>query len=183
MKHWLILIGVAVSMFIAGCAVAQMGVLEKTKTNFAAKKKQPQTVKHFAEFEVYDPDINAAQSVDKAMEKARMNGHKLIVVMGANWCHDSRDFAERMSKPAFQNLLKDNYEIVYISVGTKPGQKDQNALLAKRFDVYPIVGTPTVLIMDYEGNVLNKNSAGYWRHAAAIPEDMSLAYFKAYAGK
>ncbi len=137
----------------------------------------------FADYKVYDADRDSMADVDTAIAKAKARGTKAMIVMGANWCHDSRGFASRMAKPTFQTLIQDNYELVYVSAGTEPRQKDQNTDVSKRFGVDQIEGTPTVFIVNGEGEVLNADSAGFWRRAASIPTDMSYAYLNMYAKK
>ena len=61
--------------------------------------------------------------VDAALARAGVRGTKALIVIGADWCHDSRGMAARLDKPEFQTLIADNYELVYVSAGTNPGQK------------------------------------------------------------
>ena len=131
----------------------------------------------------YDLSRDAMADVDAALKAASENGTKALIVMGANWCHDSRGFAGRMERPEFETLLSDNYELVYVSAGDQPRQNDQNADVSKRFGVEKISGTPTIFIVDSTEQVLNSESAGYWRNADSIPVDMSYAYLEHYAQK
>ena len=131
----------------------------------------------------YDGERDALADVDQALAAAQLNGTKALIVMGANWCHDSRGLAGRFERAEFQTLIADNYELVYVSAGTETRQNDQNREVSKRFGVDKIEGTPTVFIVDGEGSVLNSESTGYWRRADSIPVDMSYAYFEFYSGK
>jgi len=162
------------SVMFSGCAHAQDGHADKPTDT----KPHVQTN---AAYKLYDADANSMVDIDKAMARAKIRGTKVMIVMGANWCHDSRGFAARLDKPKFQTLIADNYELVYVSTGTDLGQKDQNRDVSKRFGVDAIVGTPTVFITAADGTVLNADSAGYWRNAESIPVDMSYAYLDMYA--
>ncbi|PHQ60073.1 MAG: protein-disulfide isomerase [Robiginitomaculum sp.] len=162
------------SMMFSGCAYAQEGHADKSTD---AKPH----IQANAAYKLYDADANSMVDIDKAMARARIRGTKVMIVMGANWCHDSRGFAARLDQPKFQTLVADNYEVVYVSAGTDSGQKDQNRDVSKRFGVDAIVGTPTVFIAAADGTVLNADSAGYWRNAESIPADMSYAYLDMYA--
>ncbi len=164
------------SASLSGCANAQEHHGDK---QIDAK---PHMLVH-ADYKPYEADANSMVDIDKALARARVRGTKAVVVMGANWCHDSRGFAARMGEPKFQTLIKDNYELVYVNAGTDPGQKDQNRAVSKRFGVDAIEGTPTVFIVSPDGIVLNPDSAGYWRRTDSIPADMIYAYFDMYAGK
>lgn len=168
------------TVMISGCAHAQEGHAANPADSAADVKPHIQAN---ADYKPYDADANSMVDVDKALARARVRGTKVMVVIGANWCHDSRGFAARLDKPEFQTLIEDNYELVYVSAGTDPGQKDQNRDVSKRFGVDAIEGTPTVFIATADGTVLNEDSAGFWRRADSIPVDMSYAYFDMYAKK
>jgi thiol-disulfide isomerase/thioredoxin len=131
----------------------------------------------------YEGDRDAMADVDAALALAELRGTKALIVMGANWCHDSRALAGRFEQPEFQTLIANNYELVYVSAGTKPGQNNQNRDVSKRFGVDKIGGTPTIFITAGDGSVLNNESTGYWKRAESIPVDMSYAYFDYYAQK
>lgn len=131
----------------------------------------------------YDGDRDAMADVDAALAMAELRGTKALIVMGANWCHDSRALAGRFEQPEFQTLIAENYELVFVSAGTKPSQNNQNRDISKRFGVEKIAGTPTIFITKADGSVLNSESTGYWKRAESIPVDMSYAYFNYYAQK
>ena len=131
----------------------------------------------------FDITRDAMADVDAAIAQAQTRGTKALVVMGANWCHDSRGYAQRLQRPEFQSLLAEHYELVYVSAGEERGQNDQNPEVSKRFGVDKIKGTPTIFIVDVDGNVLNEESTGYWKRAYSIPVDMSYAYLEHYAKK
>ncbi len=168
--------------FGAGFAVARLPVAHNLAHKLEHRHEKPRFISN-PDYTPYDLKADAMANVDAALARAQENGHKVIVVMGANWCHDSRGFAARMDKPAFKALLADHYEVVYVGVGEKPGQKDQNRAVSQRFGIDQITGTPTVFILDKDGNWLNRESTNYWRHAEAIPDDMSYAYLEHYARK
>lgn len=171
-------------IFIATMATVLMSSCAHAEDHHGDKKTDAKPhVQTDAQYKPYNADANSMVDVDKALARARVRGTKVMVVIGANWCHDSRGFAARMDKPEFQTLIENNYELVYVSAGTDPGQKDQNRDVSKRFGVDAIEGTPTVFIATPDGKVLNEDSAGYWRRADSIPTDMSYAYFDMYAKK
>jgi thiol-disulfide isomerase/thioredoxin len=125
----------------------------------------------------YDEAANASADIDAAMARARNKGTRLLLVMGANWCHDSRGLAARFERPEFVSLIENNYELVYIDVG----QKDRNIDIAQRYGIDEIVGTPTVLVVTADGVLLNKNTAPTWRNAASRTDGETLTYFAAYS--
>jgi thiol-disulfide isomerase/thioredoxin len=108
----------------------------------------------------YIRSANAAQDVDKALERAKLSGKKVLLVMGANWCHDSRALAANFQTPLLAPLIEDAYELVYVDVGeVQRGPRDLNIDIAQRYGINEIVGTPTVLILTGNGQLLNKDTA------------------------
>ena len=124
----------------------------------------------------FDQMANAAKSVDAALVKADEEGKRVIVVMGANWCHDSRGLSGWFAKPKFTAMLAPKYEIVYVDVG----QRDRNIDIAQRFGISKIKGTPTVLVLSAQGDLLNPKSAPTWRNAASRSEGDIFSYFEAF---
>ena len=126
----------------------------------------------------YDKKAKAWDDVDAAFARARRSGKRVILAMGANWCHDSRSLAAKFETPAFQALIEGSYELVYVDVG----KKNRNIDIAQAYGIDDIVGTPTVLILSPKGDLLNASTAPTWRNAASRTVDDALVYFQAYAG-
>ncbi|MEO9498486.1 MAG: thioredoxin family protein [Parasphingorhabdus sp.] len=124
----------------------------------------------------YDKTAEASVVVDQALERAAATGKKVILVMGANWCHDSRGLAGWFAKPRFADMLTERYETVYIDVG----MRDRNIDIAQRFGIKQIKGTPTILVLSSAGVLLNPKSAPKWRNAASRDEDDIFHYFESF---
>ena len=121
----------------------------------------------------FDESANAVEQVDAALGRAQLAGTRVIVVMGANWCHDSRGLSGWFAEPRFAAMLAAKYELVYVDVG----MKDRNIDIAQRFGIKSIKGTPTVLILSADGKLLNRRSAPEWRDATSREEEDIFAYF------
>ena len=126
-----------------------------------------------------EPSLVAQDAVDEALANAALSGKHAIIVMGANWCHDSRALAGWFETPRFEVMLQDNFVVRYIDVG----QKDRNIDVAQRFGLDEIVGTPTIIVTDTQGDVLNFETAPTWRNAASRTEDEVFNYFVELAPK
>lgn len=125
------------------------------------------------------PALAAQDAVDEALADAVQAGKHAMIVMGANWCHDSRALAGWFQTPRFTTMLGDNYVVRYIDVGNK----DRNIDVAQRFGLDTIVGTPTVFVINTRGEVLNLETAPSWRNAASRTEDDIFDYFAGFAPK
>lgn len=120
---------------------------------------------------------DAKADLQATLDKAALSGKKPLVIMGANWCHDSRALAAHFEKSKFVSLIRAHYEPVYIDVG----KKDRNVDIAQRFGYQTIEGTPTVIILSPDGQHLNGITAPKWRDAASRTEREVFEYFRAFA--
>lgn len=131
---------------------------------------------------LFDNAATAAVDVEIALAQAAVNGKRVIVVMGANWCHDSTGLAGWFETPRFQAMLREKYEIVYVEVGTPQTGKGRNLEIAKRFGIKKVKSTPLVLVLSSNGERLNsKQDASRWRNAASRSENAIFDYFKDFA--
>ena len=127
----------------------------------------------------YDETRDAQSDVDATLFAAQTAKKNAIIVMGANWCHDSRALAGHFMTPRFQNLFAQSYEYVYVDMGIR----NRNLDIASQFGVKKVEGTPTVIITDMNGKVLNGQTAKTWRDAASRTEDEIYEEFLSYAVK
>jgi thioredoxin-like negative regulator of GroEL len=126
----------------------------------------------------FDETANAQADVDAALLRAKANASLVLIVMGANWCHDSTGLADLFATPRFAAMLKERYELVYVDVGAPQMGEGRNLDIAKRFGIKKIKGTPTVMIVSADGELLNKKDAPTWRNAASRNAD---DVFRAFA--
>jgi hypothetical protein len=120
--------------------------------------------------------------VDAALGRATASGKRVLLVMGANWCHDSRALAGWLETPRFTALLAERYELVFVNVGLPQTGDGHNLDVARRFGLAEIPGTPALLVLTAEGEAVNLDTAGSWRNAASRSEDAIFAELTALAG-
>jgi hypothetical protein len=128
--------------------------------------------------EKYLPGDSLA-NIASAIDRAGQNNTLVLVIMGANWCHDSRALASRVGTLPLSEFVSDNYETVFVDVGYLDKGKD--VITSLGIPVY--YATPTVLIIDpVSGQVVNADNRHQWANAASISMNDSLAYFQQIAG-
>lgn len=139
------------------------------------------------EARAYVAGRDASADLDAGLARAQLTGKNVLLVMGANWCHDSRALAGWLETPRFAALLADRYEVVYVNVGMPQTGDGHNEDIARRFGLDGITGTPAVLVIGPDGVLRNADTAQSWRNAASRSEDAifdelaSLAAEKAYS--
>ncbi len=118
----------------------------------------------------------AQADLDEAFEKAAKSGNNVLLVMGANWCHDSRALSGWFASPHFKRMVADQYELAFVDVG----YRDRNIDIPQRFGIKEIEGTPTVLVVSPEAQLLNPETAPTWRNAASRSEEEIFNYFSKF---
>lgn len=121
----------------------------------------------------FEADRDAHADVDAALLRAEARGTKALIVMGGNWCHDSRGFAAVLERPDTAALIAENFELVWVNVGRKILNQD----VAQRFGLDGTPGTPTVVVARPDGSVLNLEDAPTWRNAASRDPDDIHQFF------
>jgi hypothetical protein len=126
----------------------------------------------------YDENYDAMEAVDFALAEAERTEKRLLLVLGANWCHDSRGLAGHFQDEELAATLAAHYHLLHVDVGWR----DRNQDVPRRFGVPAIYGTPTVLIIDpVERRLLNGDSVHDWRAADSVPIEEVRAYFADWA--
>ncbi len=126
----------------------------------------------------FDDKANADAELQTALATAGKQDSRLVlVVMGGNWCHDSRALSGWFATPRFAKMLKSRYELVYVDVGIPQMGEGKNLHIPKRFGIKKIKGTPTVMILSADGKLLNGKDAPTWRNAASRKENSIYRHF------
>lgn len=122
----------------------------------------------------FTPSESTMQAIDSKLEKAKSAQQQLLLVLGANWCHDSQGLIQRFSNDKMTKLLHSNYQTLFIDIGYYQKGFD----VVKRFGMPIYYGTPTVMIIDPNSNkITNLDSMQQWLNADSIELQVYLDYF------
>lgn len=124
---------------------------------------------------------DAMGDVDAALTRAAANGKRVLLVMVANWCHDSRALAGWLETPRFAALVAERYELVFVNVGLPQTGDGHNLAVSERFGLKGFPGTPALLVLTADGQLINADTAQSWRNAASRSEDAIHAELAALA--
>lgn len=113
--------------------------------------------------------------VEAALARAAASDKRVLLVMGANWCHDSRALAGWLETPRFVALVAERYEVVYVDVGVPQMGEGRNLEIARRFGLTELPGTPALLVLTADGRAANLATAASWRNAGSRSEDAIFA--------
>lgn len=117
------------------------------------------------------PDPRHAQAeLAAALEAAKREKKRVLVVFGANWCYDCHVLDATFHSPAFAALVRANYIPVHINIGDEG--KDNNDLAA-RMRVNLDRGIPSLAVLDPDGKVIVAQQNGEFQSSVKIgPEDV-----------
>ena len=162
-----LLSGVFAALLLAGCATVASKVAHSSHD--------------YPEATSYDVSDDAMGDVDAALAKAAENETRVLLVMGANWCHDSRALAGWLATDRFKALVEEKYELVFVNIGMPQSDDGHNLKIAKRFGLDDLPGTPNLLVLTAEGELVNADTATTWRNTASREEDAIYAELAALA--
>jgi thioredoxin-related protein len=125
----------------------------------------------------YSPVDNPMLAVQNTLDMAKQNNKLALLVLGANWCHDSEGLAKQFDTPQMQTILSKHYETLFIDVGYFEDRRD----ITQRFGQAHYFATPTVLIVDPNTEqLLNGDTLAKWGAADSVPFDEYLDYFDGF---
>ena len=128
----------------------------------------------------FEPSDNALVDVQQAVLLAGENDKRALVVLGANWCHDSRALAARLNRSPLAEVIDDNYETVFVDVGFLDAGRD----VTREYGVANFYATPTVLIVDpATGELIENEERHIWGNAYNISMQDSVAFFEKWASE
>ncbi len=117
-----------------------------------------------------------SEELEQKLALAKANNKKLLVVLGAKWCHDSAALSKHFSHPNMDKLLQQQYEVLFVSVG----YLNKGFNIVERFGLPVYYGTPTVMVIDPKTErLLNEDSMGQWLNAANKSSEEYQQYFSA----
>ena len=127
---------------------------------------------------LYLPSTDVMADLETAIGVARDNNKLTLVIMGGNWCHDSRALASRIYQEPLKTIVEENYETIFVDVGFLSKGKDVISSLGP-----PIYyATPTVLIVDpVSRQLVNAKNRHRWADAFNISMEESVEYFQLMA--
>jgi len=127
---------------------------------------------------LYQPSEDPLSDVQQALSRAGDGDRLALVVLGANWCHDSRALAARLHHSPLAEVIQEDYELVFVDVGFY----DNGRAVVQQFGVANFYATPTVLIIDpSSGQLVNDEDRHIWSNAYSIDMSSSVEYFEKWA--
>jgi thiol:disulfide interchange protein len=122
--------------------------------------------------QIYNETADGHAEIKEALQKARAEHKRVIVVFGANWCFDCHVLDEAFHRPELASIIAANYEVVHIDIGR--GQKNQD--LMNKYEVPMKRGIPGLAVLDSNGKLVYSQKNGEFENARAMSQDDFLAF-------
>jgi hypothetical protein len=147
-----------------------------TSCSLSTPHKEVEVPQHYK----FLPSATVEQDINSKLTLAKKENKKLLLVLGGQWCHDSRGLAAKFTDDKMQSILADNYQSLFIDVG----YLDKGFDVVNRFGLPVYYGTPTVMIIDANTEqLINEDSMRKWLSADSIEIDQYHQYFAEMANK
>ncbi|NMH61171.1 thioredoxin family protein [Alteromonas ponticola] len=132
-----------------------------------------------AEERFYESHSDPLKQFQSTLQQARESNTLVLLIIGANWCHDSRALAKQMQSNSVNKVLTRHYSPMVVNAGWLT---DLSPLLAP-LGHPAYFGTPSVFIIDPEHQIiLNRGSVQRWQSAHS-ESSSSLAHYLALQKK
>lgn len=129
--------------------------------------------------EYFPPKAIAQADLNAAILDAARTGRTLLVVFGADWCHDSRALARALTSERFRSEFAADYAVVLIDVGKPQTGQGRNLELLLRFGVKRLNSTPAMFALGTDLRLRNsRRDALSWRNADRRGEDAVYAWLR-----
>jgi thioredoxin 1 len=122
--------------------------------------------------QIYDETANAHAEIKEALEEARAEHKRVIVVFGANWCFDCHVLDEAFHRPELASIIAANYQVVHVDIGR--GKKNQD--LMDKYEVPMKRGIPGLAVLDSNGKLVYSQKNGEFENARAMSQDDFVAF-------
>jgi thioredoxin 1 len=118
--------------------------------------------------QIYNETADAHAEIKEALEKAKAEHKRVIVVFGANWCFDCHVLDDAFHRPDLAPIIAANYRVVHVDIGK--GEKNQE--LMTKYEVPMKRGIPGLAVLDADGKLVYSQKNGEFENARALaPED------------
>jgi thiol:disulfide interchange protein len=120
---------------------------------------------------LYDPTADARADILAAIAAAKVDGRRVLIDFGADWCPDCHVLSAYLHGPAGQALVDASFHVVAVDVG----YWDHNLDVVKSFGDAIWKGIPAVVVVDGDGKVVGSTADGSLASAASMSEASVLA--------
>lgn len=124
----------------------------------------------------YESDAHAA--IDDARKQAALEGKRVAVVFGADWCPDCYALNRALTHRLVTPILEPGFIVVKVTVGNR----NQNLDLMADYGMDVVRGIPAIAILEPDGTLVKAQTDGELRNASSLLSVAEIvSFFHAWA--
>jgi thioredoxin-related protein len=124
----------------------------------------------------FDPERNAAQDIENAIDYAQDTNKRIILDVGGEWCiwcHRLDDFIE--SHPEVNNYLHENFVVVKVNYS----EENKNEEVLSRYPEIP--GYPHFFVLESNGDFLHSQGTAELEEDSSYSKKKLLTFLRRWA--
>jgi Thioredoxin-like len=110
------------------------------------------------------PQVDARAEIDAARRRAALEGKRVAVVFGSDWCPDCHAFKMALGHRLVIPILDPGFVVVHVSVGNR----DRNLDIMRECGMTVGSGIPAVAILEPDGSLVVAQRDGEFRNASSL---------------
>ncbi|MFL6197588.1 MAG: thioredoxin family protein [Thermoanaerobaculia bacterium] len=127
-----------------------------------------------------DYETDAHGAIDAARKQAALEGKRVAVVFGADWCPDCYALNRALTHRLVAPILEPSYIVVKVTVGNR----NQNLDLMADYGMDVVRGIPAIAILEPDGTLVKAQTDGELRNASSLLSVAEIVnFFHAWAPK
>ena len=125
----------------------------------------------------YDESADARADLNQALQQAKSQSKRVLVVFGANWCDDCQALAKSMAQGPVAEHVAQRYIVSKVDVGNF----NKNLDLAREMGDATKKGIPAVAVLAADGKLVRATQAGELASARRMGDAQVIAVLDALA--
>jgi thiol:disulfide interchange protein len=124
--------------------------------------------------DLYPANADAKKEIDEALQFARADKKRVLLIFGGNWCYDCHVLDRALHEGAAGKVVKESFLLVHVDIG----EGAKNLELVKKYKVPLEKGVPAVVVLNGSGDLLFSSADGEFEAARRMMKKDLLAFLK-----
>lgn len=107
----------------------------------------------------YDENADASAEIARALERARSDGKRVLVLFGGNWCKWCRRLEHTLrNEPRVRDAIAAGFHVVHVDTGAR--RSGRNAAINERYGNPMQHGLPVLVVLRPDGQLHTTQETG-----------------------
>jgi thiol:disulfide interchange protein len=114
-----------------------------------------------AKADLYPADADARKEIEEAVQRAKAETKRVLLVFGGNWCYDCHVLDRALHEGVAGQVMKEGFLLVHVDIG----EGNRNPDLIRKYKIPLEKGVPAVALLDGDGKRLYSSGDGEFEAA------------------